>query len=369
MTESTHAAEISSNGNASAKLTKKAAQAKYFPWRAIRLWLKRFVLFFCLLSIVGMGCWLTYRLWVLQQHLLAKEQRLQTALTITQTQLQSVNSAVTNLQNLTNQQQIELNHYQTELNQLLQHNSYSREDWVLTEVGYLLRLAQLNLNFFHDNAATKVLLQTADHNIQTLNDANLNNLRQALANDMVNLDAHHLDLEGLLTRLQALSSQINQLPLISPHIVTQTITPLDKHSKDWRQALKYSLESLQKLIIIRRTEQTLSPLLAPEQRFYLEQNLNIMLNKAEYALLKKQVSLYHAYVQQIAQWVQRYYSTNATSTLSVLSTLNELQQVDINTATQDINTSIAAYNQVMKQRSKPMLTELNNTVSHEQGQP
>ena len=224
---------------------------------------------------------------------------------------------------------------QDQLTKLQELSSGKQRPWVLAEINYLIHLASYNLNYTRDIPAGIALLQAADQRAASLNDPSLNQLRQRLADAIAKLQAQpKLDLAGLLAKINALQGQIKQLPLVAPPVFTATKAATSEpapteHKPMWRKALKQSFETLKSLIIIRHHSQPIEPLLNSEQQVYMQQNLQLLLQRASWAALQGQRQLYRDSLQQAANWVGQYFAADAAFTRSFLQTLKDLQKMDV----------------------------------------
>jgi len=308
---------------------------------------RRYFLYFLLLLIVlGIAAYAYWRCNIQKnQFATVKLQQLQTLVAENQSHTTELQQGLIDLKGQLQQQQQTL----TNLQNLLQHNNASDEDWTLAQVQYLLRIAHLTLNYAKDPKTAMALLQSADRDLRNFNDPSLDNLRQFLAADLLKLQqASAVDITGILARLNALQQEIVSLPLQTPKLNTPA---LEKQTKgNWQQGLQSSLQSLQQIVIIRHNDQAIVPLLSPEQRFYLELNLQILLQKAQLAALQGQAEIYQSNLQSASDWIKRYYLSNANASQGILTTLAQLQQSPINPSLPDLTASLDAIQKVITQR-------------------
>lgn len=213
--------------------------------------------------------------------------------------------------------------------------------WQLNEINYLVRLAQYNLIYLHDATNAIVLLQSADQTLAKLNDARLEKVRTAIAHDIATLQAiPRLDLQGILDQINALQTQATQLPLFVQTLPTPK-TPIQSSTPTtWRTAWKKSLETLQSLIVIRRTEQPVEPILPAAQLAYLQQNLQLILQQAQWAALRGQQTLYVNSLEQAKQWTQHYFANNVSTTQAVIQAITNLQKINIQPTLPDLTTTL-----------------------------
>jgi uroporphyrin-III C-methyltransferase len=233
---------------------------------------------------------------------------------------------------------------------------HTKTHYHLLEADYMARLAALNLSFGQNIPAAIALLQTADQRIKETDNPNLNKIRQTLADAILSLQAvPSVDTAGLLTRLNALQSQVSRLPLFGLAQPTATVLPepetntttIDATEKKWKRALKETWVTLQKIIIIRHRNQPIAPLVAPEQESYLRQNLHLLLQQAQWGVINGNAAIYEASLQQAIDWIQQYFAVNERATLATLSLLTSLQQIKIQPTLPNISPALQALKEAL----------------------
>ncbi len=201
----------------------------------------------------------------------------------------------------------------------------NRQDWKLAEAEYLLRLANQRLLMENDASNALALAQAADRILDNLSDSDLFPVRRALARDINALKlADEIDKEGMYLQLMAISEQLDQLPLIEPmergeqaEGDTQAEPAPDSEAGTWAK-IKYQVgRSFQQLqdklgdhLRIRRHDKPIEALATPAEQFYLRQNLRLMLEQAQVALLRDQPEIFSANLRRAADWMKRYYTLN-----------------------------------------------------------
>jgi len=89
-----------------------------------------------------------------------------------------------------------------------------RQDWLLAEVEYLLRLANQRAQLSHDPRAAAQLLSNADSILRELDDAALHPVRAELAKEISALqNSADVDIEGVYLTLQGLATEAGKLKL------------------------------------------------------------------------------------------------------------------------------------------------------------
>lgn len=231
-----------------------------------------------------------------------------------------------------------------------QAQNSDKNAWRILEAQYYVKLAAANVEFQNNLPVAIQLLQTADKQIQALNDPKLDGLRKALADDMTSLQAvQPVDYTGIYLRLSALDAQVNNLPFIARHI--EGSVPTDQIAVDsswWKHGLNETWKALQKIVVIRYHAAGVPPLVTPDQQDFIKQNLHAMFEQAMWAVLNKKPEIYRASLQQAAQWLQQYFAADASVTQSELSGVNQLQQIDINPSVPKITASVQAFHDYLE---------------------
>ncbi|RDE18234.1 heme biosynthesis protein [Motiliproteus coralliicola] len=226
----------------------------------------------------------------------------------------------------------------------------TRKDWLLAEVEYLLRLANQRVLMERSSSGALSLLKSADLILKETDDVSIYPIRQALAKDIVALEAvPSLDIDGIYLKLAAISTQVGNLrllPITDKHQIPEMlkeITP-DSVSESWNDGLAKSwanaMDRLGNLIVVRRADEPVKPLLSPEQHYFLTQNLHLMLEQTQLALLQGKQQAFDAGLDKSGNWIKTYFEkTDATSTALVKS-LDEIKGTQVAPKMPDISGSL-----------------------------
>ena len=227
-----------------------------------------------------------------------------------------------------------------------------RKDWLLAEVEYLLRLANQRVLMEKSPVGALALLQSSDKILQETDDVSIYNVRKAIASDIASLESvPRLDVDGTFLKLAALNEQVSKLRLIPisdkrelPQMLKQ-VTP-DSVSESWNQGLKASwnqtMDKLEKLIVIQHRDEPIEPLLSPEQVYFLQQNLHLMIEQAQLSLLQGQQGSYDASLTKATEWVGSYFEAKDSTTQGLLKGLEDLKSIQVSPALPDITSSLKA---------------------------
>jgi len=295
-----------------------------------------------------------YGWWFLQQ---SKQQDSAQQDRFSQSQLQLVDSFKSSTQVLSSQvqgfissseiQQQQLADLQAQLQatkrQIGEVTQVSRRSWMLAEAEYLLRLASQRLLMERETASALALLNSADQILVRVAEPGLFPIRESLARETAALRAvAHLDVEGVFVKLAALSEQVKSLALLTP----EGFVDADDQAAEVASAaeensvFEAALERFNDMVIVRHRDQPLAPLLAPEQHYYIQQNLRLMMEQAQLALLQRSPGVYTRSLEKATSWVDEYFQINKTAQ-ALLVSLRELQQLHVDPELPDISQSLA----------------------------
>lgn len=221
------------------------------------------------------------------------------------------------------------------------------EKWQVAEAQYLTKLANDHVQFTHNVSLALTLLQQADQVLQAINDTALYDLRQALANDMTSLKSlPEVDVTGIYARLSALAGQVKQLPLpASPLGSSNNIetTKTKANASWWQSGLDRSWDALRKVVIIKKVETKDSPLVMPEEKAFLYQNLNAQLEDAMWGVLHRNNEVYQASLARSVTWAQTYFLQDAPETKNMLQSLTELQKENVDAPSANLSETLRLF--------------------------
>lgn len=234
------------------------------------------------------------------------------------------------------QQQQTISALQAGMARLQNLNNHHALDQALQEIDHNIQEANLALLFTHNVNAALNLLQYADQRLAQFSEPELIPLRQSLAKSIVALQAvPKVDEIGILSQLSALRDQTSVLPLFALNdkiaefknkpSLDSTPNNATLLAKTWQK----SLETLQSLVIIRHRTHNIEPLVLPVQEQFLRQNLQMILQQAQTAVLQHDNKLYQFSLNQASEWLQRYFADNNTGTQALLKSIKVLSQQDI----------------------------------------
>jgi len=202
--------------------------------------------------------------------------------------------------------------------------------WRVAEAQYLVKLADDHLQFSHNVKLAIILLQEADKILQNTEE---NEIRKSIAADLANLQAiPQVDITSLFMRLNAMNNQIDQLSLPFNPLKTKdnqlSQTSVTAELPWWKAGLAYSWNALSKIVIVRNNSNAL-PLVIPEEKIFLYQNLHAQMEVAMWGLLHRNDVVYKTSLERAAAWIKQYFEQENQQTKTMLLAIVELQKVNL----------------------------------------
>lgn len=278
-------------------------------------------------------------------YVFVKEQSLNLALSDLRTTVQKQETQIKQLntqqeafaQNLKNNTAA-LENSHNQLQQTLAQLGQNTANWSVEEAIYLVRLANINLYVqYHLPVAIK-LLQAAEQQLQGSSEPKILPIRQALVNNITALQSiPQVNIETAIMQLQALLPQLNSLTLkIKNNFVIAENEAKEVSHKEfkypWMNNLYKVGENLRQLIIIRRHDDIVKSLPSEKQLAYIVQNMGILLQEAQWALLQGDQKLFDSSLNQTKQWLDDYFDTQSSVGQNFLQALNQLSQLKLRPA-------------------------------------
>jgi uroporphyrin-3 C-methyltransferase len=219
----------------------------------------------------------------------------------------------------------------------------NREERLIAEVEQLLIIANQQLQLAGNIKPALLAMQTADTRLLQLDSPQIIPLRKAVAKDILRLQTlPTVDIVGMSLRLENLTENINELPLISERHPKTSDTPMpDWNSSPWHRLAQEVWQDMKHMVRIERTDRAEPPLLPPEQSYFLRENLKLHLLTARIALLQHDEASYRADLGAAETWLKRHFDVHDPATNSVLASLAQLSASGISIQTPDISESLS----------------------------
>ncbi len=218
----------------------------------------------------------------------------------------------------------------SQLEELMQSMSRSRDENLVVDIESAIRLAQQQAQLSGSVEPLLAALRTADQRLVRAGQPRLARLRAAVGRDIDRITAARVtDLPGLMARLDELVRQVDDLPLANAVAMNRPAGQLKGSAAPaaiwWQRSLDVLHEEARALLRVSRIDQPEAVLLAPEQGFFLRENLKLKLLNARLALLSRQAETARADVAAAAAALNRYFDPGSRRTQAAAGLLQQIQ--------------------------------------------
>lgn len=224
-----------------------------------------------------------------------------------------------------------------QLEDLMQSLSRTRDENLVVDIESALRLAQQQTQLTGSAEPLLAALRTADQRLARAAQPRLARLRGAIARDMERIrSAVVTDVPGLLARLDEVVRQVDELPVANA-VPARTRADAARSAqagapatapdaRTWWQRWRDSvLEDARSLVRVSRIDVPEAALVAPEQAFFLRENLKLKVLNARLSLIARQNDVARAEVASAASTLNRYFDPASRRTQAVAAQLQQVQ--------------------------------------------
>ncbi len=226
----------------------------------------------------------------------------------------------------------------TQVEELIQSLSRSRDENVLADVEAALRVAQQQSAITGSAEPLVAVLRQADERLARYNQPRLERVRRAVARDLERARAVSVaDVPTLSIRLDEAVRQIDELPLLSaperratpraaPPAAAASAAPagpvrpasgsgvdawMGWGQRLWQQAAAETWAEIRSLVRVTHIERPEAMLIAPEQAYYLRENLKLRVLNARLSLLSRQFDQAQTDLALAQSVLERYFDAKS----------------------------------------------------------
>lgn len=238
----------------------------------------------------------------------------------------------------------------------------SREDWLLAEAEYLLKIANQRVLMERTTENAVALLRSADERLQQASegsgDAELFAIRKALSRDLASLETiEPVDKEGVYLRLYALAESVDELPRLqveefpagseTPDAAADGSAEPGWAARFWR-GLRDLAGSLDRYVRIDDVEAPARPLVDSYATRLAALNVRLLLEQAQLALLQEEPTVYRHSLEKALELLQNYYVVSAQNE-RLQAALAELVELEVAPDLPDISASLTLLRDYLRQ--------------------
>jgi len=341
------------------------------------------------LTLLG-GWWVAKRADVVEREVVRRLQGAERNLADTGSQLRQATDALRDSQNRLAALEAKLSDsvaQQAQLERLYQELAQSRNDAVLAEVESTMVSASQQLQLGGNVRAALLALQEADARLDRIRLPPQSPIRRAVAADLLLLrQAEAVDVGALAAKLETISEGIDKMPLLSePRVPGKPDDPANPQLKKpaattaeasgsasgsvsesasdsrlspariaallglgpegWtRRLADWSLvfQELGHWVRVRRIDRPDAMLLAPEQAWFVRENLKLRLAQARWALLTRNDAVLRFDLEQAAATLEHWFDRDQGLVAQAILTLGQIRSVSSNVPLPSIHQSLSA---------------------------
>ncbi|MDB5750013.1 MAG: uroporphyrin-III C-methyltransferase (Urogen methylase)-like protein [Ramlibacter sp.] len=219
----------------------------------------------------------------------------------------------------------------SQIEELMQSLSRSRDENLVVDIESALRLAQQQTQLTGSAEPLLAALRSAEQRLARAGQPRLARLHAAVVRDMTRIRAAAVtDVPGVLARLDELVRQVDDLPLANaaPGASVNDLPRRPPSSaaalwwERWRDAVAAEARAL---VRVSRIEDPEAVLVAPEQGFFLRENLKLKLLNARLSLLARQNDAARADVIEAGAALHKYFDQGSRRTQAAMAQLQQVQ--------------------------------------------
>ena len=236
----------------------------------------------------------------------------------------------------------------TQVDELLQSMSRSRDENLVLDIESSLRLAQQQADMTGSAEPLVAALKTAQLRIKRATQPRLAPLARGVEKDLQRLQTFSgLDLPGILLRLDEAVGLVDGLPVagLSVQMTPQAVPAQapNENAASWLgQWGARVLSEFKSLVRVRRVDTPEAMLMSPEQGYFLKENLKLKLLNARLGVLSHQYPAARKDLNSVLQSVKRFADPEQHKARQMLQLLEQLQQMLTTTELPRLDASLAA---------------------------
>jgi len=236
----------------------------------------------------------------------------------------------------------------------MQSLSRSRDENLVVDIESAIRLAQQQSQLTGSVQPLLAALNSAEQRLNKVAQPRLAPLLRAVTRDIERIKQSAVaDTPNLLFKLDELVRAVDTLPLLNavgaaapkpkaPEPVPQTTWARAISMSWWEQVLADVWDDARSLVRVSRIDRPEASLLAPDQSFFVRENLKLRLLNARLALLARHFEVVRSDLAQATDDLVQYFDTSSRSGAVTLALAREVQAQSKQTELPRVDDTLAA---------------------------
>jgi uroporphyrin-III C-methyltransferase len=219
----------------------------------------------------------------------------------------------------------------TQLEELMQSLSRSRDENLVVDIESAMRLAQQQAQLTGSLEPLLAALKTADQRVTRAAQPRLTPLQRAIGRDLGRIKATALtDTPSLLVKMDELVRLADDMPLANAVATVSGMSAQKRQLNDvppnlLQRVLQRMGEEAAGLLRVSRIEQPDAALLSPEQSFFVRENFKLKLLNARLGLLARQLESSRADLAAASLSLNKYFDATSRKTQNAATVLQQVQ--------------------------------------------
>lgn len=219
----------------------------------------------------------------------------------------------------------------SQLDELMQSLSRSRDENLVVDIEAALRLAQQQSQLTGSVEPLLAALKSADLRISRAAQPRLALLQRAIARDIERVKSSAVsDTPTMLIKLDELVHLADELVLANAVAAVRPlgkalVLPPQPSLTWWQSGLQLVIAEARHLVRVSRIESPEAALLSPEQAFFLRENFKLKLLNARLGLLARQIESARADLADADGMLKKYFDVGARKTQTTEALLQQVQ--------------------------------------------
>jgi len=224
----------------------------------------------------------------------------------------------------------------------------NRADWLVDETEATLNMAAQQLLLSGNVPVAVTVLENIESRLSRFEQADLLPIKQAVSSDLAALkNQPYLDISGTALRLDRLETAVAGMPLVLESTLqpgqAEAAPQEDPNASWWQRTWNKTLHGLGNLVEVRKLNNGDAMLLAPEQAYFVRENLRLRLLDARIALMQHNGEVFLSDLNNAEATVKQYFDNQSPATQAWLKELAELKSLDMRmVSNESLKASLAA---------------------------
>ncbi|ULJ65726.1 uroporphyrinogen-III C-methyltransferase [Wielerella bovis] len=214
-----------------------------------------------------------------------------------------------------------------------------RVNWLVDEVEATLNVASQQLLLSGNTPVAITVLENIEQRLARFEQGDLLAIKQAVSADLTALKStSYVNVSGTALRLDRLENSISGLPLMVDNTLQATNDKPEVVSQAgsfWTRAWDNTAALLKSMVEVRKLDNNDAMLIAPEQVYFVRENLRMRLLDARLAVLQHNNEVYQNDLAAIESAIKQYYDVQSPNTQAFLKELGELRTLEIRMVSDD----------------------------------